>query len=141
MSIEAAFYSYLSTTSTVAALVGTRIYEEIMPQKETRAAIVYQIISETRDAYSLQGANGQVETRLQVKCYAETAIARRVLKDTVRMALDGFKGQWNGTEMQSVFFDDSGSAFEEPAGNEAARVWGWRYDLLITHVETVPTFT
>lgn len=141
MSIEAAFFSFLSSNSAVAALVGTRIYEEIAPQKEARALIVYQVISETRDAYSLQGANGQVETRLQVKCYAESAVARRVLKDAVRMALDGYKGFWSGTEIQSVFFDDAGSAFEEPAGNEAARVWGWRYDLLITHVETVPTFT
>lgn len=141
MSIEAAFYSYLSTNSTVTALVGTRIYEGIVPQKETRAAIVYQIISETRDAYSLQGANGQVETRLQVKCYAASNVATRTLADTVRMAVDGYKGFWSGTEIQSVFIDSSEPADEYSPGNEAARVWGWRYDLLITHVETVPTFT
>lgn len=141
MSLETAFFGYVSTHERLAALVGTRVYEEIAPQDAPVPHLVYQIIGGNRPAYSLQGANGQVENRLEVRCYAANGVARRALADTFRQAIDGFRGSWSGTEIQSVFIDDEGSAFEASPGNEASRVWGWRFDLLITHVETVPTFT
>jgi len=140
MSLEAAFVAHVQACERLTALVGTRVYEEIMPQKEVYPAIVYQIIGGDRPSYSLDGANGQVESRLQVTCYGANGPARRQLADTFRQAIDGFKGTWNGTEIQSVFIDDEGSAFDASAGNEASRTWGWRFDLLVTHVELVPKF-
>lgn len=141
MSLEQAFVAYASSQERLTALVGTRIYEEIAEQDTPLPYITYHIVSEQRDAYSLDGANGQVESRLQVNLWAATGVKRRQLVDTFRHTLDGFKGQWNGTEIQSMFVDDDGSAFEASAGNEQSRSWGWRFDLLVTHEETVPRFS
>ena len=141
MSLESAFVEFVIVCEPLTALVGSRIYEEILPQKASYPAITYQIVSEIRDAYSMDGANGQVESRLQVNCYASSGVERRQLADLMRNAIDGFKGQWNGTEIQSVFVDDAGSNFDASPGNEQSRVWGWRFDFLVTHVELVPRFT
>jgi hypothetical protein len=140
MSLEAAFVEFVKGSEPLNTLVSGRVYEEIMPQKEVYPAIVYQIVGGDRPSYSLDGANGQVENRLQVTCYATSGILRRALADTFRKAIDGYRGQWGGTEIQSVFIDEEGSAFEPSTGNEAARSWGWRFDLLISHVEVVPRF-
>lgn len=140
MSLEAAFVAHVGSCERLTALVGTRVYEEVAEQDAAMPYIVYQIIGGDRPSYSFDGANGQVENRLQVNLWAASGVKRRALADTFRNALDGFRGTWAGTEIQSVFVEDEGTAFEASAGNEQSRSWGWRFDLLITHVETVPRF-
>lgn len=143
MSLEAAFYAYVTAQSSVTDIVGDRVYQDVMPQTETYPAIVYSLISENRSesGYSLTGANGQVESRLQVTCYSNTRpkVARQ-LYDALRMRLNGFKGLWGGTEIQSCFIDSAESTVDQQPGNAQARVYGYSVDLLITHVESVPTF-
>jgi len=141
MSLEAAFVAHVNDCEALTSFVGSRVYEEIAEQDSALPYITYQIVSSNRDAYSLDGANGQVESRLQVSCWAASGVKRRQLADTLRMAVDGYRGFWNGTEIQSVFIDADEAAFEASAENEQSRAWGWRFDLLITHVENVPRFS
>jgi hypothetical protein len=133
-SIEAAFVAYITAQSTVTDLVGTRVYQDLMPQKAAYPAIVYSLVGEARDdGYSFgTTANGQVEARLQVAAWATTSVAARAVHDAVRRLVNGFKGTWGENTIQSVFIDSTESAVDVEPGNDAARLFGYRTDLLVT---------
>lgn len=133
-SLEAAFFAYITAQSTVTDLVGTRVYQDLMPQKAAYPAIVYSLIGEARDdGYSFGSTvNGQVEARLQVASWATTSVAAREVHDAVRRLVNGYKGTWGENTIQSVFIDSTESAVDVEPGNDAARLFGYRSDLLVT---------
>lgn len=145
-SIEAAFYAYITAQTSVTSLVGTRVYQDIMPQRASYPAVVYSLIGEERaDGYSFgTTVNGQVEARLQVASWAATAVSARRIYDAIRRLVNGFKGTWGENTIQSVFIDSTESVVDVEPNNEAARVYGYRCDLLVTFeqiseiVNTVP---
>lgn len=136
-SLEAWLFSFLCADADVAELVGTRIYEGIVPQGESYPAISYSVISGTRDAESLDGVDGQVTNRLQINCYATSGVKRRQLADAVREAMNGLKSEDNDKEIQDCWLENEINREEPMPGNEAQRLYGRILDFEITHVEPI----
>jgi len=77
----------------IAALVGTRVYPDRLPEKVTYPAISYVApVSEDGSLYRTHdGAGGRKVSRVQFNCYAATGGGAAALADQVRLAWDG----WN----------------------------------------------
>jgi hypothetical protein len=67
--LEPKIFTALSGNSAVAALVGTRIYPLILPQKCPLPAVTYQRISGGK-VFSCSGYSGLEGSRIQVDCWA-----------------------------------------------------------------------
>lgn len=70
----------------LAALVGTRVYDLKLPSGATLPAIVYQAVSEPR-LYSQSGQAARFP-RIQFTCWAATATGAGALADALENALD-----------------------------------------------------
>lgn len=88
----------LTTTSAVAAILGTRVYPDKLPQGATLPAAVYYGISGI-DEPQLSGLLGRAEQRIQIDAYATTRTAANALALAIRNALTGSwgRGTWGPT--------------------------------------------
>lgn len=135
-SLEAWLFTFLTTDEAVAEIVGTRVYEEVVPQGAAYPAITYTTIGGER-GYTLNNTNRQAINRVQVSVWAQDGIGRRRLADAVAARLDGYRGTLNGKTVQSVFLDGELNVYEKSPGNEAQRLFGKHFDFEITHeIET-----
>jgi hypothetical protein len=92
--IGAATRTKLVGTAAVAALLGTRIYPDHLPQSTTLPAAVYYGISGT-DEPRLSGLAGFATERIQIDAYAETRLAANALALAIRDALTNGSGRGN----------------------------------------------
>ena len=84
--IGAATRTKLIGTAAVAAILGTRIYPDHLPQGATLPAAVYFVVSGT-DEVDLAGMSGVAHARVQIDAYATTRTAANALSTAVRDAL------------------------------------------------------
>ena len=84
--IGAAARTKLIGTVAVAAIVGTRIYPDHLPQGATLPAAVYHVVSGT-DEVDLAGMSGVAHARVQIDSYATTRAAANALSTAIRDAL------------------------------------------------------
>jgi len=87
--MEAAVRAHLIADSAVAALAGTRIYPNVLPQGVAYPAIRYQRIDTPR-VYTKGGYTGLSRPRLQIDCYAPTKKAAADLAAAVRTAMERY---------------------------------------------------
>ena len=81
----------LKNNAAVSALVGTRVYPNIVPQRVTFPVVVYNQISSERT--SVMGRDtGSVDSTWQVDVYAQTYAGARELAVAVRKALQRYRG-------------------------------------------------
>lgn len=84
--MEQALTTYLLASSGLTTLVGTRVHWASRPQGSTLPAVILTRISGVRD-YTLAGASGYVESRVQIDCWARTYGAAKTTAQAVRNAL------------------------------------------------------
>lgn len=84
--IEQTVYDLLRQDSAVSAIVGTRVYMIELPEDKGLPAIVFQRIS-TAPVTSLNGDSGLDLVRLQISCYATTALVAKQLAAAARACL------------------------------------------------------
>lgn len=91
MSAETVLYATLSAASAVTALVGARIYPDIVPNDEARPAVAYARI-ETDPVITMHSSAPVAETVvLEVVCMDESRAGAEALGDAVRDALGAGK--------------------------------------------------
>ena len=132
VSLEAWLFSFLCGSPELAALIGTRIYENIAPQNATYPAVVYTIITGGGD-YTMSDATNQRTNLVQVSAWATSGTSRRAVADAVESRLSGLRGEHNGKAIQSVFLENETDVFELSPGNESLRLFGRHMDFEITH--------
>ncbi len=118
MTISESFYTWLTADASVAALVGDRIYPQIIdPNEPTRPAITWeQALGE--DIGILDG--GQSDTRFaefRVNCWAFTVKEAHDLADTLRtawLAIDGTIGALQADRVSVEMIDDGPVDMTEP---------------------------
>lgn len=103
--VEQAIADRLTTDATVASLVATRVFPEILPQDPTYPAIAYQRIT-TQRVRSMDGPSGLSRPRIQIDCYAAAYAQAKALADAVRLALDGKRFSYAGLDVQAAFLED-----------------------------------
>ena len=87
--IEEAIFDILRLDATVAGLVSTRIYPEVIPQNTSLPAIYYTQVAGPRQ-HTLGSTDDMVPSQWQFSCVAETYAELRGLSDAVRGALDSY---------------------------------------------------
>lgn len=102
MSIETELYTYLSTYAGLTALVSTRIYPLVAPQKIQEPYCTFQKISSSRQ-YSHGGYSGLQRPRMQVTCYAPTYEAAKAISVQVIAAVEAWPGAAN---IQATFVEN-----------------------------------
>ena len=88
MSLETGLYTALTADSTLSALVGTRIYPEVMPQGVTYPAVSYQRVSTVRTNL-LSGVDDFTEVRIAIDCWDDSYSGVKAVADAVKGAIDG----------------------------------------------------
>jgi hypothetical protein len=111
-SLEAALPGLLTGDGAVAALVGTRVYANRLPQGVVPPAVRYQRISTPR-LRTLAGAGGYATPRFQVDCYGTTHVQAVALAAAVRAALEDYAGTANGVTIDFIAADNESGEWEE----------------------------
>ncbi len=115
MSVETALYTRLTTHSGTTALIGTRCYPLLLPQRPTMPAVVYQRVSSSGQI----GTTDRRTPRFQLSCWASTYAGAAALAVQVRSALEEYANATirmgrivnqiddfdEGTELQRVILD------------------------------------
>lgn len=99
--IESAIRAALLADSTVAGLIGDRVYPLVLPQNPTLPAIVYQRIASPPDL-SNDGPAGPLRTRLQLTLWASTWSGSRAIAAAVKAVLHGYSGSADGQDVLLV---------------------------------------
>lgn len=82
MTAAEAVLRHLLTVSAVTALVGSRVYNQLLPQSPTLPAVVVQDISQLEGAH-LRGADGVFRTRVQIDVYAKTKASADAVDEAI----------------------------------------------------------
>jgi hypothetical protein len=121
MEIGEALYPYLTggqdLAADVAALVGDRVYPLWLPQSPTYPALCYRTIS-TQQPMCHDGPVDLETRRVQFDGYAENFAEVNALARALRKALNGFRGDMAGLDVQSCLLE---SVIDD--WGDAAGVW------------------
>jgi hypothetical protein len=124
--IEFAMAAYLGSRPLVVAAVGTNIFGDKAPQKQQPPFITYETNGGTK-YYHSRGACDLQNVAIPITCKATTYLKAHQLYEILRNELDGFKGIWDGIEIQSAFLSapinasTPASTLGSDAGHEAVR--------------------
>lgn len=102
--LEPGLYTYLSTDPATSALVGLRVYPNIVPEGTILPAIQYQRITTDRDDdYDEFGTmRSFVRATVQITAWATSAQAAMEVGEAVMLALSGFHGSLGGVAVGRV---------------------------------------
>jgi hypothetical protein len=132
---EASLFSLLSTGA-VGAIVGTRVYPDILPQNVTYPAVRVQRISTARSQYrDLTGRGNYASPRIQIDCYALSRSAALALAQAVFDMLEGYHNTIAGLRIDAISTEDEGASAETDIGPNGAVVFGQRLDVIVFHPE------
>ena len=119
MKLRDGLVEHLRNDAGVAALVGTRIYHESMPQNVAYPAIAYAKTSVERFR-TLAGPSSLVQARVGVDVWARTSSDAIAVADAVKLALDGVTGMLGSTNIQHCSYE-SEADLSEFDGDRAER--------------------
>jgi hypothetical protein len=135
---EAALFSILTDGSpnAVAAIIGTRVYPDVLPQAPTLPALRYQRISTQRSQYrDLSGRAGYASPRFQIDAYALSRSSALALAQAVVDLLEGFTGTVAGLRVDFVSTEDEAGDIELDAGPDGKDLYRQRIDIFLAHPE------
>ncbi len=100
--IEDAIYTKLTGDPGVSGLVGTRVRALRLKQDEQMPAISFSRFSGARD-YTHDGPSGLENLNFEVTCWDTTGRGAKLVANTVRDALSGFKGLVGADQIDGMF--------------------------------------
>lgn len=86
MSAESTLYGILSGNAGVTALVGTRIYPDLVPENVATPYIGYERIGSSAYA-TIHGTKLSDDVQMMIACWADTKLAAEALADAVEAAM------------------------------------------------------
>lgn len=146
MTISKAVLERLKAVSGVTSKVGSgsnaRIYPSAAPKDAGYPFIVFSIISgEHAHHTGLSGfkVSGLARKRVQLDCIGLSPNAVDQLADSVRLALDGFRGSVGGMDVRSSMLTDEQSLYDPAQDGSERHNYRHILDFDIWHVESVPS--
>lgn len=89
----------LKTDATVAGLIGTRVYPNIVPQRSSFPVVVYNQVTGGRTSV-MTTDTGTVNSTWQLDVYAQTYAAARELASAVRKRIQRYRG-WTPVQVRA----------------------------------------
>ena len=123
--------AYLLADSAIASLIGVRMHPVNLPQNIRYPALSYMQVSNVRER-DLCGPAGFAHPRISINSWSETYIGARDLAEAVRVALEGFRGQFTptGARVGSARLDNELDGDEPDVG-----IYRVLQDYIISHAE------
>lgn len=112
MSLKDDLWAYLNGTPGVTAVFSAaspdqvRIYPQVLPQRPTYPAATYQVIGRQRQPMMGNATNDMARATVQVDVYADTSEAVDTGTAALIVALQDFRGQWNGRQISRVLLEN-----------------------------------
>ena len=117
MKVGKAIYNILSSDTTIASIVGTKIFPELAPPDIDAPYIVYSVVSNSPS--DTKNTNGDIDVAsIEVYSFQTTYNLAVDLGVSVRAALDRKTGTFNTIEIQSTNYVN-----EQMDVNEARKLW------------------
>lgn len=101
MSIDTGIVSHLKADAAVSALIGDRVYHQLLPQNAIMPALIYSRISDQRSMLC-ESPDGFVGARYSIDCYARDSSTAKGLSDAVRLSLNGLRGSLAGESIDFI---------------------------------------
>lgn len=135
--IEQALRALFTGDAGLAALLDKRVYPERLPQNPRYPALTAAIVA-GQSTYSMDGASGLANPRIQVDCYAETKDGVIALRDKVMAALSGYRGSAGApaVEIYGAFRVSEIDAPGSELNGAGPRVWRKTLDFIVWHKES-----
>jgi hypothetical protein len=138
--IGADLITYLKTVSTVTDLVGSgtaaKIYEEDPKQAVALPYVVFEVFEGISQQH-LTGISGLARNRIQIDAYAATRTAANALAEALRLALAGFRGNFDSTLVRETGRTSYRRGRDKPTdGGNQRRYWVSR-DYIFTYDESI----
>lgn len=115
-SIEDAFRSVLINDVDLAALVGTRVYIDHLPQNPTFPAITIhdmtsEIYGDNRGCWTLE------KIPYQVDVWAKSSPDRAIVSEALRLAISGYTGEPLGVKIRGIEIQSRQNMFQAEIDN------------------------
>jgi hypothetical protein len=135
MTLLEAIHVHLSSSASLTALVGSRIYRGKCPQTTaTYPAITYRKVS-GRDEFYQEGVVDLAETRIEVECWGDTPASSEAVRDKIRDACQQYAGTITSGEESVVIvlmtLETDEEFYAEPQDGSDAGVFSATVDLHI----------
>lgn len=110
MSAETALVNLLTSDPTVAALVGGRIYPNVIPQDAALPAIAYQVLSSEK-GYTHGGPNAGKNPYLQLTIEGSSYASTMAVCAACEARLSGYRGLMGGERFEAIFLENEFDGF------------------------------
>ena len=112
MSLNTAIFKMLSEDPAINAIVNTRVYPSVIPQKTALPAIIYS--QDTNEPTNVKQNPSTLDViRMEIDCFADTIVECDQLAKDIRRVLDRFSGTVENVVIDSVTFMDEDNDFEK----------------------------
>ncbi len=143
MTVYQGLRTFLLANASIAAVVGTRAYALILPQKialtGTDGALVITRVDEIGDAH-LRGPNALARARMQIDAYGFTLDVAVALQSLCRQRIDGYRGVWTDgaspattLRVMSIFSQQERDTYEDEIGGGFCR---GSADYIVTYADS-----
>jgi hypothetical protein len=132
--LEVGLYAYLKNDPAIAALVGDRIFPNVVPEGSILPAIQYQRITTTREyTYDPFGeSHAWVGARPQITSWHSSPEVAMAVGEAVMLALSGFHGDMEGVAIGAVT-----STNETDVYDQRKRLHGRLQEFLFTFADAI----
>jgi hypothetical protein len=139
--LGSAVRAYLAADVSVAALVGVRIYPDVLPQGysvATGGALTYTIIDTVHD-HLINGLAGIARSRIEFAAFGKTRVIANAIAEAVRASdLQGYTGAMGGVLVESVMIASGIQTLDErPTDGSQEHRYLTVFDYLIAYQESV----
>jgi hypothetical protein len=139
--LGSAVRGYLTANAGVAALVGNRIYPDVLPQGytiKTGGALTYTIVSTVHD-HLINGLAGIARSRIEFASFASTRAGANLIAEAVRVSgLQGYTGAMGGVFIESVMLSGGVQTLDErPTDGSQEHRYMAVFDYLFAYQEIV----
>lgn len=115
MSISTSLYTWLTSNSAISALVGSRVYPQVIPPAETGSPAITYAQENVENIYLLQGKSDLRIADFAIDCWHKQYVDARNLADTIHSELDQYRGTFGADTVESVRLTND---FEGPPDND-----------------------
>lgn len=127
MSAETGLVNLLKGDTAVAALVGTRIYPNVIPQDAALPAIAYQVIS-SETGYSHGGPDAGNHPYIQLTIEGDSYANTLAVCAACKARLSGFRGDIGNDRFEAIFLENEFDGFNlDPAVHTRRQDYRLRY--------------
>jgi hypothetical protein len=134
--IEKALFTRITSDSTIAALMGLRLFPNKIPQGQPLPAAEYKQKAGKRQQ-SMSGPLGMVDSQYTITCYGVNYSVAKELSEAVRKRLDGFRGIVEGITIDLIILIDELDVPEFKPGTDILNRYGKELTFVVWFKESL----